>query len=202
MPPSRPSRRGTARPQSHGCASSTTTSPSVSTLDRRPPSRFGRVVAFSSSRKRSPRMALISTRERPHELGRCRPVRCLCCAHLGDDGRSLARDDRAAAGSQPLRPAAARLASGAVRVRPLHHHSLVLGPHRRAELVMTIAEVTSKHSEPADDRNAAAPPEPKSPAAVVQRRTPVAPFLITLGTVVVAGLLGWAMWRVYVGSPW
>jgi multidrug resistance efflux pump len=67
---------------------------------------------------------------------------------------------------------------------------------------MTIAEVTSKRSEPADDRDAAAPPQPKSPAAVVPRRTPVVGFLITLGTVVLAGLLGWAMWRVYVGSPW
>jgi multidrug resistance efflux pump len=67
---------------------------------------------------------------------------------------------------------------------------------------MTIAEVTSKRSEPADDRDAAAPPQPKSPAAVVQLRAPIVPFLATLGTVVLAGLLGWAMWRVYVGTPW
>jgi multidrug resistance efflux pump len=67
---------------------------------------------------------------------------------------------------------------------------------------MTIAEVTSKRREPADDRDAAAPPQPKSSAAVVQRRTPVVPFLATLGTVVLAGLFGWAMWRVYVGTPW
>jgi multidrug resistance efflux pump len=67
---------------------------------------------------------------------------------------------------------------------------------------MTIAEVTSKRREPADDRDAAAPPQPKSSAAVVQPRTPVVPFLATLGTVVLAGLFGWAMWRVYVGTPW
>jgi multidrug resistance efflux pump len=67
---------------------------------------------------------------------------------------------------------------------------------------MTIAEVTSKRSEPADDRDAAAPPQPKSPATVGQRRTPVVAFLATLGTVVLAGLFGWAMWRVYVGTPW
>jgi multidrug resistance efflux pump len=67
---------------------------------------------------------------------------------------------------------------------------------------MTIADVTSKRSEPADDRDAAAPPQPKSPATVGQRRTPVVAFLATLGTVVLAGLFGWAMWRVYVGTPW
>jgi multidrug resistance efflux pump len=67
---------------------------------------------------------------------------------------------------------------------------------------MTIAKVTSKRSEPVEDRNAAAPPQPKSPTAVVRRRTSVVPFLATVGAVVLAGLLGWAMWRVYVGSPW
>jgi len=67
---------------------------------------------------------------------------------------------------------------------------------------MTVAEVTSKRAEPADIRDAATPPPPESPAAIAQRRTPVAPFLITLGTVLLAGLFGWAMWRVYVGSPW
>ena len=28
------------------------------------------------------------------------------------------------------------------------------------------------------------------------------PFLITLAAVVLAGLLGWAMWGVYMGGPW
>jgi multidrug resistance efflux pump len=68
---------------------------------------------------------------------------------------------------------------------------------------MTVAEVTtSKRDEPADDREAAAPPPPEAPAAVARRRTPVGPFLATLGMVVLAGLFGWAMWRVYLGSPW
>ena len=28
------------------------------------------------------------------------------------------------------------------------------------------------------------------------------PFLITLATVALAGLLGWAMWNAYMGAPW
>jgi multidrug resistance efflux pump len=33
-------------------------------------------------------------------------------------------------------------------------------------------------------------------------RIPIAPILLTLGTVMVAALLAWAMWQVYMGSPW
>src|SRR5882757_9097765 len=33
-------------------------------------------------------------------------------------------------------------------------------------------------------------------------RTPIAPILITLGAVAVAGLLVWAMWEAYMAAPW
>jgi multidrug resistance efflux pump len=36
----------------------------------------------------------------------------------------------------------------------------------------------------------------------VKSRIPVVPILITLGTVAVAALLGWAAWRTYMGAPW
>src|SRR6202795_4628892 len=33
-------------------------------------------------------------------------------------------------------------------------------------------------------------------------RIPIAPLLLTLGTVTVAALLAWAMWQAYMGAPW
>src|ERR1700676_121147 len=33
-------------------------------------------------------------------------------------------------------------------------------------------------------------------------RIPIAPILLTLGTVTVAALLAWAMWQAYMGAPW
>ena len=66
---------------------------------------------------------------------------------------------------------------------------------------MTVAEVTTKRGEAPADREASSPPPPES-RAVAKRRASVVPFLITLGTVVLAGFLGWGLWRVYLGSPW
>jgi multidrug resistance efflux pump len=70
------------------------------------------------------------------------------------------------------------------------------------ELVMTVTEVTSKRGKTADDRDASASfvPESRSPAKLRMRIT--IPFLITLAAVALAGLLGWAMWGVYMGAPW
>jgi hypothetical protein len=63
---------------------------------------------------------------------------------------------------------------------------------------MTVAEVTSKRGETADDHDA-------NPSLERETREPVSrqiiPFLITLATVAFAVLLGWAMWGAYMGAP-
>jgi multidrug resistance efflux pump len=66
---------------------------------------------------------------------------------------------------------------------------------------MTVAEVTSKRGKPDDDHDATRLLVPEAPAPA-KRSTQVVPFLITLATVAIAGLLGWAMWGVYMGAPW
>src|ERR1700759_454329 len=66
---------------------------------------------------------------------------------------------------------------------------------------MTVAEVTSKSDKAADlYGDAAAPPQESRTAT--RRRLEIRPFLITLAAVALAGLLGWAMWGVYMGAPW
>src|SRR5260370_488371 len=67
---------------------------------------------------------------------------------------------------------------------------------------MTIAEVTSKRSETADDRDETVPSPPPESRAVTRRRIEMGPSLITLTAVALAGLLGWATWDVYMGAPW
>src|SRR5262245_16746454 len=87
---------------------------------------------------------------------------------------------------------------------------------------MTVTEITSKRGEAAVDRGAAGPlvPEARAPAdktlddratepapppearAPAKRRMRIMPFVITLATTALAGLLGWAMWGVYMGTPW
>jgi multidrug resistance efflux pump len=66
---------------------------------------------------------------------------------------------------------------------------------------MTVTEITSKRGKTADDHDASrsAEPEVRGP---VRRRIRIIPFLITLAAVTLAGLLGWAMWRAYMGAPW
>jgi len=64
---------------------------------------------------------------------------------------------------------------------------------------MSVVEI-SKSSQPADDRETAAPP-PES-RAPVGHLLPIMPVLITLATVALAAVLGWGMWRVYMGAPW
>jgi hypothetical protein len=49
-----------------------------------------------------------STQERPCEVHRDRPIRRLRCADVVDDGRGLARHDRAAPGVGPFRIIALR----------------------------------------------------------------------------------------------
>src|ERR1700720_3849837 len=67
---------------------------------------------------------------------------------------------------------------------------------------MTIAEVTSKRSETVDERDETVPSPPPESPAITRRRIEIGPFLITLAAVALAGLLGWAMWDVYMGAPW
>ena len=66
---------------------------------------------------------------------------------------------------------------------------------------MTAAEVKLKSHETAEDREAVRSLEPpfNEPA---RRRRRILPFLITLAAVALAGVLGWATWGIYMGSPW
>jgi multidrug resistance efflux pump len=66
---------------------------------------------------------------------------------------------------------------------------------------MTVTEVTPKRGKAADDRGHFRSPEPVSRAPQSPRMR-IIPFLITLATVMVAGLLGWGMWEAYMGTPW
>jgi multidrug resistance efflux pump len=67
---------------------------------------------------------------------------------------------------------------------------------------MTITEVTSRRSGTADDRDETVPSPPPKSRAVTRRRIEIGPLLITLAAVALAGLLGRAMWDVYMGAPW
>src|SRR5271170_5826721 len=110
-----------------------------------------------------------SMKEPSDELGRCRSLWRLRCAHVGHDGRSLVRHPCAQASRRPIGLAATRLASGSVRVWPLHHRSLVLVPDCRAEFVMTVGEVTTKRGETLVVREVSPPPPTKSRAAAKRR---------------------------------
>ena len=66
---------------------------------------------------------------------------------------------------------------------------------------MTITEVTSKRGKTVDDRDAT-PSSCQNSAPPPERGIAIVPFLITLAAVALAGLLGWAMWDVYMGAPW
>ncbi|HET9814500.1 MAG TPA: hypothetical protein VFQ33_01940, partial [Xanthobacteraceae bacterium] len=67
---------------------------------------------------------------------------------------------------------------------------------------MTVAEVTSKRDKAVDDIERGAPSRPRESRTATKRSTGIRPFLVTLGTVALAGLLGWAMWGIYMGAPW
>src|SRR4051795_430165 len=67
---------------------------------------------------------------------------------------------------------------------------------------MTVAEVTSKRDKAVDDLERDAPSRPPESRVATRRRLEIRPFLITLAAVALAGLLGWAMWGVYMEAPW
>jgi multidrug resistance efflux pump len=66
---------------------------------------------------------------------------------------------------------------------------------------MTVTEIRSKRGKTADDHDASRSAE-RETREPVRRRIGIIPFLITLAAVTLAGLLGWAMWRAYMGAPW
>src|ERR1700750_836272 len=67
---------------------------------------------------------------------------------------------------------------------------------------MTVAEVTSRRDKGIDDLDRGAPSRPPESRTATRRSMKIRPFLITLAAVALAGLLGWAMWGVYMGAPW
>jgi len=66
---------------------------------------------------------------------------------------------------------------------------------------MTVAEITSKRGKTEDDHDATPSLVPETPAPA-RRRMQMLPVLVTLATIAVAGLLGWAMWGAYMAAPW
>ena len=66
---------------------------------------------------------------------------------------------------------------------------------------MTAAEVKLKSDKTAEDREAIRSLDPPS-GEPAKRRRRILPFLITLAAVALAGVLGWATWGIYMGSPW
>jgi multidrug resistance efflux pump len=67
---------------------------------------------------------------------------------------------------------------------------------------MTVTEVTSKRDKAVDDLDRDTPSDLPKPRTAAKRGMEIRPFLITLAAVALAGLLGWAMWGVYMGAPW
>jgi multidrug resistance efflux pump len=66
---------------------------------------------------------------------------------------------------------------------------------------MTIAKSTPKQVEAAASPDTAVTFVP-GPQLAAKRRIATIPILITLAAVVIAALLGWAMWTAYMGAPW
>src|SRR4051812_37072395 len=67
---------------------------------------------------------------------------------------------------------------------------------------MTVAEVTSKRDKAVDDLERDVPSRLPESRTASRRRLEIRPFLITLAAVALAGLLGWAMWGIYMEGPW
>ena len=67
---------------------------------------------------------------------------------------------------------------------------------------MTVTEAKSERDEMVDDLYRDAPLRPPDSRAATERSVAPRPFFITLGAVALAGLLGWAMWGVYMEAPW
>lgn len=62
-------------------------------------------------------------------------------------------------------------------------------------------EFRSTDVKPLDDGEVK-PSSVTQPLPAGRHGRPILPFLITFAVVAVAGLLGWGMWQIYMGSPW
>ena len=67
---------------------------------------------------------------------------------------------------------------------------------------MTVTDVTSKRDKAVDYLDRDAPSRPPESRTATRRSIEIRPFLITSAAVALAGLLGWAMWGVYMEAPW
>jgi multidrug resistance efflux pump len=65
---------------------------------------------------------------------------------------------------------------------------------------MSSVELKSEHARQSD--GSAVPRPLASNQDNTKWRIPIAPILLTLGTVTVAALLAWATWQAYIGAPW
>src|SRR6476661_4256714 len=65
---------------------------------------------------------------------------------------------------------------------------------------MSNVELRSKDARQSDVSEI--PPLGANDRGTIRSHMRVVPIFITLGTVAVAALLGWATWQVYMGSPW
>ena len=67
---------------------------------------------------------------------------------------------------------------------------------------MTLPEVTSKRGRTANYGEAAVLPPMRDSRVPAKRGMRMIPFLITFGTLALAGVLGSAAWGAYIGAPW
>jgi multidrug resistance efflux pump len=65
---------------------------------------------------------------------------------------------------------------------------------------MSSVDLKSEHARQSDGTDV--PRHPARDGDNIRSRIPVAPILITLGTVTVAALLAWAIWEAYMAAPW
>jgi multidrug resistance efflux pump len=67
---------------------------------------------------------------------------------------------------------------------------------------MSDTKFKSDHAVRDDDDGSDVPGHPASDVATTHSRFRIVPILITLATLTLAALLGWATWNAYMGAPW
>src|SRR5262249_27650500 len=121
-----------AQSRIHSSPGWTTGSPVFPATCQRRLLRCGDAVVSLQSRRRLSSMPFILIQESLNEVQRDRRVRRLCCADVVDDGCRLGHHDHPAPACEPPWLAAARLASGLVRVRRLYNRAFVDDDYNRA----------------------------------------------------------------------